>query len=570
MNLTGIKNSLLKNKDVFFVFIIVFVLFYIVQFSSENLAGNDTYLYIKLADIIKSGGLIKEFPWLSAAVINENFMGLHFLYYILLIPFTFLGSLIVAAKIASIFFLSLMISVFYAILKNLKLKFGYIWILLLLASSVYFLTRMNFARPLSFSVIFTLLIFFSLVKKNNLLLFVTSFLFVWAHGSFPLSILLAFIFFFVNYISKKELYYKSILFSLGGVILANLINPFFPNNLNYFSIYYLSPTPYFLTSQIAEWQPIKLGDLFFSDATVLVVPFLIMSIIYVFSLVIGFINKKSELCAFSPQSLPTEQAGSDERLRLGGIVEESAKENKIISSFLFLISITFFIGTLLQGRFIDYWVPFAIMFIAFYFEFIYFDFAKSDKIKRAMEKIKFPKIFSKEDAKMVLTCFVFIILAISIYNKAGFVSQRYSHDSSKNIRETALWLKENTPKKSIVFNVNWGDFSKLFFYNSDNYYILGLDPKFLYLKSPEKYWLYTNIEKGIVCDKEICDGGNNENNNEKRSIRDIIKTDFRADFVYVPTDYEDFDYTNLINVMNNDSSFEKVFENEGGEVWEVK
>jgi hypothetical protein len=543
MNLPSFKNFLLKNKDVFFVFILSFILFYIVQFSSENLAGNDTYLYIKLADMIKSGGLIREFPWLNATIINENFTGLHFLYYILLIPFTFLGSLIIGAKIASIFFLSLMLAVFYAVLKNLEMKFGYVWILFLLASSAYFLLRMNFARPLNLSVIFMLLIFFALVKKNNLLLFSASFLFVWAHGSFPLSIVLAFIFFAINYIYKKELYYKSILFSVGGIILANLINPFFPNNLNYFSIYYLSPTPYFLTSQIAEWQPIGLDDLFLSDATILIIPFLILSIIYVFSSVVGFINKKEESNA-----------------------KDGNKERKIISSFLFLISIIFFVGTLLQGRFIDYWIPFGVMFAAFYFEIIYFNFTKSDKIKRAIEKIKFPKIFSKEDAKTTLICFAFIILGLSVYNKISIVSQRYSHDSSRDIKETALWLKENTPKKSIVFNVNWGDFSKLFFYNSENYYILGLDPKFLYLKSPEKYWLYDNIGKGIVCDKEICD----ETNNNKKSIRDVIKTDFHADYIYIPTSYEDFDYTVLINAMSADPNFEKVFENEGGEVWEVR
>lgn len=541
------EKLLLKNKDVFFIFVSALILFYIVQFSSENLAGNDTYLYIKLADMAKSGGLTGEFPWLNATVINKNFTGLHFLYYILLIPFTFLGSLTAAAKIASIFFLSLTLAVFYAVLKSLKLRLGYIWILLLLAGSTYFLTRMNFARPLSLSVIFTLLVFFSLVKKNNLLLFAASFFFVWAHGSFPLSVLLAFIFLAVNYIFKKELYYKSVLFSLGGIILANLINPFFPNNLNYFNIYYLSPTPYFLTSQIAEWQPIGLGDLFLSDATIIIIPFIILSIIYIFSSVIGFINKKSEL-----------------------ITVENAMENKIISSFLFLVSSIFFIGTLLQGRFIDYWVPFCVMFIAFYFEFIYFDLSprsfNMSVFGAQLRKCAKLNLISKKDAKKVLICFVFIILGLSIYNKASLVSQRYSRGSSKNIKETALWLKKNTPKKSIVFNVNWGDFSKLFFYNSDNYYILGLDPKFLYLESPEKYWLYTNIGKGIVCDKEDC----GEVNNSEKSIRDIIKTVFRADFVYVPASYEDFDYTNLTNILDNDPNFEKVFENGGGRVWKIK
>lgn len=542
MKLTNLNSTLLKNKDAFFVFAIVFIIFSAVQFSTESLmGGDDTYLYIKLAEMTKNGGLIKEFPWLNATIMKDNFTGLHFLYYILQIPFTFLGSLAVAAKVSSIFFLSLMFSVFYLILKSLKLRFGLFWTFLLLAGSGYFLFRMNFARPLNFSAIFTLIIFYSLIKKNNPLLFASSFLFVWAHGSFPLSIFLAFVFFIINYFHKRELYYKSVLFSFSGIILGSIINPFFPNNLNYFSIYYLSPTPYFLTSQIMEWQPIGLDDLFLSDATILIVLFTILSLIYVFSLVVSFINKEKKYMA-----------------------RERDKERKIILSFLFITSAIFFAATLLQGRFIDYLVPFSVMFIAFYFEFIYFDSAKNDKIKKVAEKIKLPKIFSKDDIKMTVVCFLFIMLGMSAYNKINFVAHMFSHSDS-DIKETALWLKENTPNKSVVFNVNWGDFSNLFFYNSDNYYILGLDPKFLYLKSSEKYWLYSHIGEGIVCGKEEC-----EYNEDGRTIGDVMKKEFNADYVYVPAAYDDFDYTNLINVMNSDSNFEKVFENSEGQIWKLK
>jgi len=304
-------------------------------------------------------------------------------------------------------------------------------------------------------------------------------------------------------------------------------------------VYYLKSTPYSLTSQIAEWQPINLLDIAFSDATIVFVLFSTLALVYVASLVIGGVNNNAMF--------------------------KYEKKNKVVFSFLFLVSIVFFTGTLIQGRFIDYWVPFAVIFIALYFEFVYANFVKSDKLKKITEKIKFPKIFSKEDAKMTLVCFIFIILGLSIYNKISFVSHMSSHESNREIKEAALWMKNNTLEKSIVFNVNWGDFSRLFFYNSDNYYILGLDPQFLYLKSPEKYWLYAHIGDGIVCGEEEC-----QDNEDKRRVSDVMKKEFNADYVYVPTAYMGFDYTNLINVMEADSEFEKVFQNDGGQIWKLK
>jgi len=115
-----------KIKDILFVFFLAFTLFFTVQFSTKNLAGNDSYLYIKLAEMTKDQGLMKEFPWLSATIMKDGFIGLHFLYYILLIPFTLFGNLILGAKFASLFFLSVMAAVFYATLKSIKLKYNFL------------------------------------------------------------------------------------------------------------------------------------------------------------------------------------------------------------------------------------------------------------------------------------------------------------------------------------------------------------------------------------------------------------------------------------------------------------
>jgi len=533
-------NSIYKNKDIILVFLLTFLLFALIQFSTTNLAGNDSHLYIKLAELTRDNGLMREFPWLNATIMKDNFTGLHFLYYILLIPFTFFGNLVFGAKIASLFFLSAMVAVFYTTLKKLKLRYNFFWFLFLLASSGYFLFRMNLARPLNFSVIFLLLIFYALIKKNNLLLFIISFFYVWAHGSFPLAIFLTLTFVALNYIYSKKIYYKTILASLGGTISAVLINPFFPNNISYFGIYYLNQTPYQLTAQIMEWQPIGIYQIFY-DAPVLLISFLILSAIFCVKFILGIINNK--------EFKNTQKA-----------------ESKIITRFLFIVSISFFIGMLLQGRFIDYWVPFSVIFVAFYAELLYFKFFKNDSFDNLKNKLKLPNFFSAENIRICGASILVVIIAFSIWSKINFVLSECGTDkSNKNIRETSLWLKENTPEKSIVFNVNWGDFSKMFFYNARNYYVLGLDGKFMYNLSPEKYWFYAHLSDGVVCNKEECDEGNNN-----LSIYEVLKNEFNADYIFVSLVCDDFDYTDLINILNSDSRFEKVYENEGGEIWELK
>lgn len=557
------KNIVYKNKDVILVFVLTFVLFFIVQFSTENLPGNDSYLYIKLADMTKSQGLLKEFPWLNATVMKDNFTGLHFLYYILLVPFTFLGDLIIGAKVASLFFLSTTAAVFCGVLKSLKLKYSLFWYLLLLSSSGYFLFRMNLARPLSFSVILSLLIFYALIKNNNLLLFLVSFLFVWAHGSFPLVMFLVLAFAAVNYSYDKRVNYKAILSSLAGITAAVFINPFFPNNINYFNIYYFTPTPYFLTSGISEWQSLGI-DLIFSDAPILSVLFLVLLAIYCVKFILGTVNSK----------------------RIKGVRETETEtktktetKNKTITTFLFIISLSFFIGMLLQGRFIDYWVPFSIIFIAFYIELLLKTFdtrwlfsgfspMKPSCIKgsTALSELWNQRFFSLENIKSYGVPILAVVMAFSIWSKANFVLYMFgTNEVNKNIQEISQWLEKNTPEKSIVFNVNWGDFSKLFFYNTHNYYIMGLDPKFIYLISPEKYWLYAHIGEGVICSKEKC-----EQEENKRSIYEVIKKEFNADYVFVSTADKEFDYTNLIAVLNFDSQFEEVYENNGGKIWKIK
>jgi len=44
----------------------------------------------------------------------------------------------------------------------------------------------------------------------------------------------------------------------------------------------------------------------------------------------------------------------------------------------------------------------------------------------------------------------------------------------------AVWLAENTEEHSVVVHSDWDDWPMLFYHNTHNYYIVGLDPTFMY------------------------------------------------------------------------------------------
>jgi len=60
------------------------------------------------------------------------------------------------------------------------------------------------------------------------------------------------------------------------------------------------------------------------------------------------------------------------------------------------------------------------------------------------------------------------------------------------------WLVENTPAGARVFQTDWDDFPRLFFYNTHNTYLVGLDPTYLQLYDRELYDLWVKITRGEV------------------------------------------------------------------------
>jgi hypothetical protein len=80
-------HTLVVGAGLFLTFLLLWSL---VHFTSPTLAGNDGYFHIKFAQVIREQGIRPDYPWLPLTILNPTeYFDHHFLYHILLVPFSF-------------------------------------------------------------------------------------------------------------------------------------------------------------------------------------------------------------------------------------------------------------------------------------------------------------------------------------------------------------------------------------------------------------------------------------------------------------------------------------------------
>ncbi len=109
-------------------------------------------------------------------------------------------------------------------------------------------------------------------------------------------------------------------------------------------------------------------------------------------------------------------------------------------------------------------------------------------------------------------------------------------------------MEENTPAGSRVFQTDWDDFPRLFFYNTHNTYLVGLDPTYLQLYSADLYDRWVEITDGKVRQSSVEIGGR-----------------FASSYVFTDLAHKAF-----IARANEDPGLEKVYEDGEAVIFRVK
>jgi hypothetical protein len=92
-----------------------------------------------------------------------------------------------------------------------------------------------------------------------------------------------------------------------------------------------------------------------------------------------------------------------------------------------------------------------------------------------------------------------VAVSIGIVKTIPVTQDRLSQSKPYDLYEGASdWLTQNTLAGERVFQTDWDDFPRLFFYNTHNTYLAGLDPTYLQLYDSDLYDVWVQITRGEV------------------------------------------------------------------------
>jgi hypothetical protein len=219
-----------------------------IQWLTPTIWGADGYFHIRLAEMIKHQGLLKTLPQAQLSYFNDRFSDKDWLYHLLLIPFTWGGSIFAGAKWAAALgscwlYASLVIVASFYTPWQLWPVAG-----VLFFASDHFLRTISEPRPVFLAIGLGLWIVHWLIQNKGKKVFLGSFIYGWLHITAPLVLV-------YGLIMKR---WKLILIAGLGLLLAMIIYPNFPNNWFYF---YLNGVlvPWFAV----RWGVLELGAEFF-------------------------------------------------------------------------------------------------------------------------------------------------------------------------------------------------------------------------------------------------------------------------------------------------------------------
>src|SRR5215210_3852608 len=460
------------------------LIFWRLQFSNQSVCCGDFdgYYHIRWSRLLwenmRQGHFWPPtFKWLPLTTLNpKDYVDHHLLFHILQIPFTWFGDLRMAAKVSATIFSSLALFSCYWLIVRYRISYALVWLVAMLSCSAPFLYRINMAKAPPISIIFMVAGIYLLFEKKYRWLAVLAFLYVWTYSLFVTLVAAALIWTAVEAWSERRFEWRPLLWTGVGTTAGFIINPYFPKNVVLFLEHVLIKARFgdFSTSVGSEWYPYEswffLGSCLVAFAAMLV----------------GYI-------AF----------------------DWSDKRRAARPLFFLLFSTLLMIASFRSRRFVEYWPPFAVLFAAFTLQTI-FDGARRrvvghlpedvlDELQPFLDRDESAESIQRRreqeywqtGAAVFVALVLGVVLVVNVYQTAKTLGDEAGPD---RYRGGMQWIQTNVPAGEMVFNTDWDDFPKMFFYDTTHTYASGLDPTYLLDKNPELSKLYEEITLGKIKD----------------------------------------------------------------------
>jgi hypothetical protein len=449
------------------------------HFSSDKFPDPDIFYHYRHAALYAANGPFDSaFPWARYSVIGQFGADIWYGFHLLLIPFVWLGDPLIGMRLAGVFVTVVcLLSVYLACLR-LDLKAAPLWPFVMLFSSAFLLHRLTMLRPQVLSLGLSALLLPLLAGGQLRALFITAFAVAWLHLSLffvPLIILGAFA--ATKLVTEKSFPWRESAALLGGLAAGWLLRP---NLLGAAQIAYV---------QVFQWTLEKLAG-----APLEVGSELRPLTIALHSNYLPFIVIWLAALAFMLWKL---------FLRRG---ELPARQRTCIYSAA-LLSLGFFVlAVSFARRAFDFSSAFALVVIA----------------------LTLSHLFTPPKWLRAGLLALFVVLAlygISLRDRVLAIGWQADRAAA-----TAKWLEANSKPGDLVFNVRWEYFAELFYWNTKNHYIGGMDPVFQYTYDPALY--RAGLDVGAAPDSLLCPAGVCPEPSAADRHR-TLKEKFQARFVFL-------------------------------------
>lgn len=479
-------------------------IFWQLQFSTSAICCGDFdgYYHIKwsrmLWESLRNHSFPPSFTWLPFTTLDpKHYVDHHLLFHFFQMPFTWFGDLRLGAKISATVFASIAVFSCYWLLVRYRIRYSLIWLLALLACSAPFLYRLNMAKAPPFAIIYLVIGIHLLFTKKYWPLLPLSFIFAETYDMFVLLILAAFIWTAVIGWTEQRFEWRPLAWVLFGAAAGLIINPYFPANLHLFyeHLKIKLTTSNFSTKVGQEWYPYDSWE-FFGN-----------SIVACAAMVLGYL-------AFDP----------------------SDRKRAHHSLFFLVFATALMIMTARWRRIAEYWPPFAVIFSAFALQ-PWLQGTRStltrlstdildelqpflDRPQSATTESEELKALWRTIAAAVIAICLSGVLFLNLHATSKDIAGSDPHDY---YRAGSEWLRANVAPHQIIFNTDWDDFPRLFYYDPGHAYVSGLDPTYLYDKDPALSQLYERITLG-----------------EEEDPGPLIRDRFGARYVFTDNSHDDF------------------------------
>lgn len=459
------------------IFVFIAILLIIIE-ARPNFPDPDSFYHAKMALIIRDQGFIQTFPWLQWTSLKDVYVNPHLLYHVVLIPFVTWFDPLVGMKISAVVFGLLAFLSLFLTLRAFKIPWA-AWLTLAAALSSGFMHRMSLPRAPALAVALLLPATWAMLSGRPRLLFVFSALMVWLYHGWPvlflsLGAVMATDLVFNMALKEQKLWlslknvlsghWKNVLAVISGALTAMVLNPYFPQNIKFvlLDIFKIGVVNYQSIIRVGnEWYPLEDGGAL--GPTILIV------VLFLAVLVVS-------LALFRPSALDPKKI-PDKRQMLA------------VLSFVFLAG-GYTLLTFKSSRFMEYAVPFLVLAAGAIGQFAALFWSR-----HPLQSIK-ARIKNNFGLKVATTALCLAAIGGLSIKEINEITERKDYFQESQYEGAVSWIKEKMPAEEIIFHNGW-DFSLILFYLDDKrYYLVGLDPTFMYDYNSGAYNLWWDLVTG--------------------------------------------------------------------------